>query len=174
MPIHPRISLLVAAAIIAGLTSSPKTAQAQTTDVGTFAITNISTNKCLTSGTTAFSGADAVTDPWAATAEQQWVFFRLPNGYYAIMNAKTTHFLNTPTGLGAAGGPSVSESIWSYSLSQMWYLYSFGNNVYALVNVQTGLMLSDPNNKTTSGNGTAMNQWTANLNQFWYLYYLRP
>ena len=148
MSIRPRISLLLASMIIAGLASLPKTANAQSTYVGTFAITNISTNKSLTRASTAFDGPEEVTDPWAATAQQEYAFFRLSNGFYAIMNAKSTDFVNTPTGLGAAGGPAVSESAWSYSLSQMWYLYPLGNNVYALVNVQTGLMLSDPNNKT--------------------------
>jgi hypothetical protein len=172
MSIRPRISLLFATIIVAGLSSSPKAAHAQSTYVGAFAITNISTDKALTTSSTAFSGAEEVTDPWAAISGQEWAFFRLPNGFYAIMNAKTTQFLYTPTGLGAAGGPSVSEAKWSASLSQMWYLYSFGNNVYAMVNVQSGMMLADPNNATSSGNPVEVTQWAAKPNQIWYLYYL--
>ena len=172
--IRPRISLLVAAAIIAGLASSPKTAQAQTTDVGTFAVTNIDTKKCMTTSTSLANGPDEVGEPWAATAQQQWAFFRLPNGFYAIMNAKTTEFIFTPTGPGAIGVPAVSEGPWTYSLSQMWYLYPFGNNVYAIVNAQTGSILTDTLNKTMSGGSLGMLNWNANPDQLWYLYYLRP
>jgi hypothetical protein len=106
---------------------------------------------------------DTVTTPWAASSTQEWAFFRPPNGYYAIMNAKTTLFLQVQNNF--AYSTQVDQAQWSASLFQMWYLYPLGNHVYAIVNVANGLMLADPNNATSSGNPVEPTQWEARLNQ---------
>jgi Ricin-type beta-trefoil lectin domain-like len=164
-------SSLFSAALVSVLAASEREARAQATYVGTFALTNGASVKCLTSEENSLAGNFVVRSPWAAIPAQEWAFFLLPNGFYAIMNVQNTLFIrNAHGGLGTF---LIDQSAWTANLNQMWYLYPLGNHFYALVNVGSGEMLTDPN--TSSANGTRVegDPWTDNLNQWWYLYFLR-
>ena len=162
--------------ILVGLSVSGKQAGAQApTYVGTFAMTDGATDRCLTDAGYALGNPQPfTTNPWAAIPSQEWAFFLLPNGYYAIMNIKTTNFVEAAYDFGQPDG-LVDEGAWNASLSQMWYFYPLGGNFYALVNLRTGQMLTDPNPAGVGGIGksAALKTWTGNLNQWWYLYFLR-
>src|SRR5947209_4967715 len=164
-------SSLFVVAIVVGMVASGREARAQVTYVGTFALTNGASIKCLTN--LEIQGARGIAvgrSPWAAVPDQEWAFFLLPNGFFAIMNVKNTLFLENS--VGGLGTFRIDQDAWKADLNQMWYLYPLGNQFYALVNVGTGLMLTDPN--TSSANGTAVegDQWVDTLNQWWYFYFL--
>ena len=167
----PRKSSLLVVALVAGLAGSGREVVAQTKYVGTFALTNGDTIRCLTDiGNTAQSSALMYTAPWAAAAGQQWGFFLLPNGYYAIMNVRTTEFLTQAT---RGASETISTEKWAAKLAQQWYLYPLGGQSYALVNVETGRMLSDYRNMVSQGTVATARPWRNELAQWWHLSFLR-
>jgi hypothetical protein len=169
----PRLkSSLLSVAIIVGLVAIGRDARAQVTYVGTFAMTNGKSTQCLTVDAPSLGNLgvlELITDPWAAVPEEEWAFFLLPNGYYAIMSLKTSHFIDYAQKFGSF---EVLVQPWTASLTQMWYLYPLGNHFYAVVNVGNGKMLTDPGAANTNGNPVSLTPWTSNTNQWWYLYFL--
>src|SRR5437660_594077 len=128
-------SSLFSTALVAVLAASGREAGAQApTYVGTYAMTNGASIKCLTRQVGGGGNIEEdVTSPWAANPAQEWAFLLLPNGYYAIFNVQNTKFLTTTGGGGGLVG--VTQTVWSAKVSQMWYLYPLGGHFYALVNV---------------------------------------
>lgn len=170
MPSLVRSSLFVVACV-AWLPMSGREVKAQApTYVGTFAMTNGASIKCLTnsSGGLGGSGNPAVTNPWAAVPGQEWAFLLLPNGFHAIFNIQTSLFLTAGGGVGSGMG----QKPWTADLGQMWYLYPLGGHFYALVNVGNGGVLSDPSTGTQSGSTAETLKWADTLNQWWYLSFL--
>jgi hypothetical protein len=164
-------SSLFTVAIVTGLAASGREARAQVTYVGTFAMTNGASIKCLTITQGSFPANNVVTDPWLAVPAQQWAFFLLPSGYYAIMNVQTTEFLDYA--IDPFFGNHMVQSQWSAKPTQMWYLYPLGGHFYALVNLGTVTVLTDPNTTSTNGTAATLETWANKLDQWWYLSFLR-
>jgi hypothetical protein len=165
-------SSLFIVVLVAGLVAPARQAGALVTYVGTFALTNGACVKCLTGEIISMHGDNIlVRAPWAAATTQQWAFFLLPNGFYAIMNVESTLFLYAPKD--PFGGNVIFQTKWTADLGQQWYLFPLGNHFYALVNVATGKMLTDPNLNSQNSTPVTQTEWADTLNQWWYLYFLR-
>ncbi|MEU4164645.1 RICIN domain-containing protein [Actinoplanes sp. NPDC026670] len=159
-------AVLLAAAILAGVSPSPAVA-APTTGVA-YQLKVTKSGMCLdVPGASTANGA--LLQQWGCTANSAWQQFTLvaSGSAYLIKNVNSGKCVDVPGWSTASGVQLQQYACVSSQANQQWTLVLSGSGTYQLVNVNSGLCVSDKDASTASGGAIIQETCTANTNKQW-------